>query len=65
MATPACFLRPFAWKFFPAFYSEVVSVFVTEVHFLYTEKYCLCIQSVSLCLSIGEFKPLMLRDIEE
>jgi hypothetical protein len=26
-------------KNFPAFYSEVVSVFITEVHFLYAAKY--------------------------
>jgi hypothetical protein len=30
MATPACFLGPYAWIFFPAFYSEVASVFITE-----------------------------------
>ena len=26
---------------------------------------CLCIQSLSLCLFIGELNPLMLRDIKE
>jgi hypothetical protein len=26
---------------------------------------CLCIQFVSLCLSIGELSPLMSRDIKE
>jgi hypothetical protein len=39
MATPAFFLGPFAWNFFPTFYSEVVSAFVTEVHFLYATKF--------------------------
>ena len=38
MATPDCFLGPFAWKVFPFFYSEVVSAPVTEVCFLYSEK---------------------------
>jgi hypothetical protein len=68
MATPDCFLRPFAWKcFFPAFYSEIVSVFVTEVCFLYAEiaGLCLHIQSVILCLFIGELSRLMLRDIKD
>jgi hypothetical protein len=35
MATPACFFRLFAFEnCFPAFHSEVVSVFVPEVGFL-------------------------------
>jgi hypothetical protein len=37
MATPACFLGPFAWKI-PTFYSEVVSAFVTELLFLFAAK---------------------------
>jgi hypothetical protein len=51
----------------PTFYSEVVSVFVTEVHFLYAANVCscLCIQSVSLCLFIGELGSLILRDVKE
>jgi hypothetical protein len=39
MATPARFFGLFAWKpFFQPFtlYSEVVSIFVAEVYFLYT-----------------------------
>ena len=40
MATPTCVLGPFVWKNCPAFYSEVVSVFVTVVHFLYAAKCC-------------------------
>ena len=31
MAIPACSLGPFSWKNFPAFYSEVVSVFDTDI----------------------------------
>ena len=39
MATPACFLGPIAWNiFFPTFYSEIVSVFASEMHFLYAAK---------------------------
>jgi hypothetical protein len=39
MPIPACFLGSFAWKnFFPAFDSEVVSVFVIEVCFLYAAR---------------------------
>ena len=39
IATPACFLGPFAWKFFfPTFYSEIVSVFVSDMSFLYEAK---------------------------
>jgi hypothetical protein len=49
---------------FPSFYSEVVSVFVTEVCFQNAGS-CLRIHSFSLCLFIGELSPLMLRDIKE
>jgi len=35
MATAACFLDPFAWKIFVTLYSEVISVFVANVCFLY------------------------------
>ena len=55
MATPACFFEPFAWKkFFPAFYSEVVSFSLRW--FSYKQQKVgsyLCSQSVSLCLFIG------------
>jgi hypothetical protein len=35
MVTLACFFRPFAWKNgFPAFYYEVLSLFVPEMAFL-------------------------------
>jgi hypothetical protein len=52
---------------FPDFYSEVVSVFIPEVGFLYAAKCWVLLhnQSVSLCLFIGELNPLILRDIKE
>ena len=49
---------------FPAFYSEIVSVFVTDVGFFYMEQNVgsfISIQSVSLYLFIEEFSPLILR----
>ena len=65
MTTAACFLGPFAWKnCFPAFYSKVESVFVTEVSCMQQNVgSCLCNQSVSLCLFIGELILVILRDI--
>ena len=49
MTTPPCFLGPFVWKKkFPAFYSEVVSVFVREVYFLYETK-CLVLFTYPIC----------------
>ena len=50
-------------KKFPVFYSEVVTVFFTEVWFLYAAKCFL--PHVSLCLFIRELSPLMLRDIKD
>ena len=38
MAIPPCFLGPFLGKKISAFYSEIVSFFDTEVHFLYAAK---------------------------
>ena len=46
---------------FPALYSEVMSIFVAEVCFLYGS--CFLTHSVSLYFLIGELSPLMLRDI--
>ena len=68
MATPVCFLWLFSWKtFFPARYAEVMFIIVAEVCFCMqqNDESCLCIQSVSLCLFIGELSPLMLRDIND
>ena len=57
MATLACFLGPFACErlsifhlgnCFPTFYSEIVSVFVTEVRFLYAAK-CWVVFSYPVC----------------
>ena len=54
-------------KLFLDFYSEVVSVFVTELGSLYVAKswVLFCNQSVSLCLFIVELSPLILRDTKE
>jgi hypothetical protein len=64
-----CLCNSFHGYFVPHsnFDSEVVSVFVTEVLFLCATKCCflLCIQTVSLCLFIGELSPSMLRDIKQ
>jgi hypothetical protein len=48
MATPACFLEPFALNFFPSFHFEVVSVFVPEVCFLYAAK-CRILLTYPVC----------------
>ena len=50
MATPACFLGPFAWKTFPALYSEIVSVWMLRCAAEGCS--CLCIQSVSFYWAI-------------
>jgi hypothetical protein len=68
MATPACFFRPFAWKivFQPFILMYCLSFFLRWVS---CKKQnvgsCLCSQSDSLCLFIGDFSPLILRDIKE
>jgi hypothetical protein len=48
MATPACFCRPFAWKIVFQPFTEVVSVFVPEVGFLYVAK-CLVLFVRPVC----------------
>ena len=52
---------------FPDFYCEVVPVFLMEVCFYMHQSAgtCLCIKSISICLFIGEMRPLILRDIRE
>ena len=53
---------------FLAFHSEVVYVFFPEMGVSCKQQNvgsCLCSQSVSLCLFIGELSPLILRDIKE
>jgi hypothetical protein len=68
MATPAYFFRPFAWKI-------VFQPFILRYWLSFSLRWvsckqenvgsCLCSQSVSLCLFIGELSPLILRDIKE
>ena len=48
----ADFSESFALKFFPVFYSEVVSVFFTEVHFLYAAK-CWVLFTYPACYSMS------------
>lgn len=54
-------------NFFPTFYSEVGSVFVTEVYYLYEAKgWILLMYPVfSQCLFIRQLNPLMSRDIKD
>ena len=66
MATPACFLEPFAWKivFHPFTLKQYLSVFVLGLDFLnaticwgmFTQPVCY------LCLFTEELSPLMLRE---
>ena len=68
MATPTCFFRPFAWKivFQPFTLMQNLSFFSRWVICKQQNSgSCLCSQSISLCLFIGEFSPLMLREIKE
>jgi hypothetical protein len=67
MATPLFLGTICLENCFAAFYSEVVSVFVTEVSFLYAENTGSSLHWIvcCLCLFIGELSPLMLRDIKE
>jgi hypothetical protein len=68
MATPACFLQPFAWLI-------VFKPFTLRLYLSLSLKWISCmqenvgsylyIQSVSLCLFIEELSPLILRDIKE
>jgi hypothetical protein len=64
----ACFFRPFAWKivFFSLSFWGSVYLFPWD-GFPVSSKIgsCLCSQSVSLYLFIGELIPLILRDIKE
>jgi hypothetical protein len=51
----------------PAFYSEVLFVFVPDVGFLYAAKMmgAIYIASLLVCLFVLELIPLILRDIKE
>jgi hypothetical protein len=69
MATLACFhLGPFAWKivFQPFTLRKCLSLTLKYVSCLQQNAgYCLYIQSLILCLFIGELSPFLLRAIEE
>ena len=68
MATPACFLGPFAWKTFsqPFTLSRCLSLWLRCVSCKQQNVgSCFRIQSLSLCLFIGELSPLILSDIND
>ena len=66
MATPTCFLGPFAWKTLsqPFTLSRCLSLWLRCVSCKQQNVgSCFHIQSLSLCLFIGELSPLILNDI--
>jgi hypothetical protein len=66
--TPTCFYRPFAWKIVSHTFTMRKYVSFSLRWFSCKQKSvgsCLCSQSISLCPFIGEFSPLMLREIKE
>ena len=68
MATPACFLGLFAWKPFsqPFNLSRCLSLCLRCVSCKQQNVgSCFRIQSLSLCLFIGELRPLILSDIND
>ena len=68
MATPACFLGPFAWKTFsqPFTLSRCLSLWLRCVSCKQQNVgSCFRIQSLSLCLFIGELSPLILSYIND
>ena len=68
MATPARFLGPFAWKTFsqPFTLSRCLSLWLRCVSCKQQNVgSCFRIQSLSLCLFIGELSPLILSDIND
>ena len=68
MATPACFLGPFAWKTFsqPFTLSRCLSLWLRCVSCKQQNVgSCFHIQSLSLFLFIGELSPLILSDIND
>ena len=68
MATPPCFLGPFAWKTFsqPFTLSRCLSLWLRCVSCKQQNVgSCFHIQSLSLCLFIGELSPLILSDIND
>ena len=68
IATPACFLGPFDWNFFPQPFTlrRCLSLRLRYVSCMQkTDRFCFCIQSVSLCLFISELSPFTLSDIND
>ena len=68
MATPACFLGPFAWKTFsqPFTLSRCLSLWLRCVSCKQQNvESCFRMQCQSLCLFIGELSPLILSDIND
>ena len=67
-AIPCCFLGPFAWKTFfqPFTLSRCLSLWLRCVSRKQQSVGSCCrIQSLSLCLFIGELSPLILNDIND
>jgi hypothetical protein len=68
MATPACFLEPFAGEMFSQSFTLRYCLSLTLSCVSYMQQNvgsCLHIQSFSLCLFIGELGPLMLKNIRD
>ena len=65
-ATPAYFLGPFDWKIFSQPFTLRQSLRLRYVFCMQQKDgFCFHIQSVSLCLFIGELSPFLLRDIND
>ena len=68
IARPACFLDLFDWNFFsqPFPLRRYLSLILRCVSFMQQKDgFCFPIQSVSLCVFIGELSPFTLRDVND
>ena len=68
MATPICFLGPFAWEIFSSLLLQIVSVFVADVYFPVCSKMleATCIYSLlAIVFFIGELNQMILRDLRD
>ena len=68
IATPACFLGSFDWYIFsqPFTLRQCLSLRLRCVSYMQKKDgFCFCIQSVILCLFIGELSPFISRDIND
>ena len=68
IATCACFLGPFAWKIFlhPFTLRYCLSLLLMCIsHMQHNGGSVLCIQCVNLCVCIGDFYQLILRNFKE